>query len=137
MNTLNNIFNTDEIEINSVNKKYSKILLIIIILVSSLLLIKKDYYYENILLIDDNNIFLLVDKDVINSVKDKKTILVNKISNNYSINRIIDKGDICYMDIKLNTNISNISNTKYKTLLGKESVFEYIIRTIKKVSWRK
>lgn len=134
MNTLNNIFNTDEIEINSVNKKYSKILLIIIILVSSLLLIKKDYYYENILLIDDNNTFLLVDKDVINSVKDKKTILVNKISNNYSINRIIDKGDICYMDIKFNTNISIISNTKYKILLGKESIFEYIIRTIKKVS---
>ena len=35
MRLLNNIFNTDDIEINKANKRYSKILIVIIILITS------------------------------------------------------------------------------------------------------
>ena len=134
MSLLNNIFNIDEMEINSINKKYLKIFIVMILLIIGLLVIKKDCYYENDLLFNDNSIILIVDKDILNKIKTKKTLFVNKIESNYSINKIIDDGNICYIDIKLDINIENISNTKYKVLLGKETIFEYIVRIIKKIT---
>lgn len=132
MNLLDDVFNIDDIEINKVNKKYIMVLLIICLLITGLFLIKKDYYYENKIIVDDNKTLLLVDKDKVNEVKKKKIILINEIETNYSINKIIDDRNICYMDI--NVNIENISSENYKILLGKETIFEYIIRVIKKVS---
>lgn len=134
MNLFNNIFNADTIEIIKINKNYLRLILVILLLFAILFLIKKDYYYENNLLINNDNIFLLVDKKMINEIKKAKTILVNKIENDYSINKIIDQGDICYVDISLYANIENILDNKYQILLGKETVFEYIIRIIKKIS---
>ena len=134
MRLLNNIFNTDDTEINKANKRYFKILIVIIFLIIGLLIIKRDYYYENNLLINDDSILLLVDKDTINKIKTKKIVLIDNIESNYRINKIINDGNICYIDIKLDVSIENISDTKYKILLGKETIFEYIIRVIKKIS---
>ena len=137
MNLLDNVFNTDKLEINMVNKKYLIVFCFLIILLVIILLIKKDYYYENNLILGDERIILLVDKDKINEVKNKKKVLINEIESDYSINKIIDEENVCYVDIKLYTNITNISNQKYKILLGKETIFEYIIRIIRKISWKK
>lgn len=134
LNLLDNIFNTDSIEINKVNKKYLIILIIICLLSSGLFLIRKDYYYQNKIIIDDDRILLLVDKDKVNEIKKKKIVLIDDIKTNYSINKIINDGNICYIDINLEINIENISDKKYRILLGKETIFEYIIRVIKKVS---
>ena len=134
MNLLNNILDTDQIQINKFSKVYIKILLGMLILLLLLLLIKKNYYYENELIYDNTNIILLSDKNTINKIKNSKVILVNDIESDYSINRIIDKNDTCYVDIKLNSNIEGFSSGKYKILLGKETILEYFIRIIKKVS---
>ena len=133
MDLLNNVFNVDDNEINKFNIKYIKVLIITILLIVTLFIIKKDYYYGNDIIISENMMAIVVDKSVLNKVKNKNTILVNEIENKYSINKIIDEGNICYIDITLNTDIENISNSKYKILLGKETIFEYIIRVIKKV----
>ena len=131
-----NIFNTDEMEINITNKKYFIFLIIIIFIIIGLLTIKKDYYYENNLLQDEGSFMLLAEKDVVNTIKDKRTILINGIKNNYNINKIIDNGNVCYIDIKIDVDIENISSGKYKILLRKETFFEFIIRVIKKISWK-
>lgn len=133
MDLLNNVFNVDDNEINKFNIKYIKVLIITILLIVTLFIIKKDYYYGNDIIISENMMAIVVDKSVLNKVKNKNTILVNESENKYSINKIIDEGSICYIDITLNTDIENISNSKYKILLGKETIFEYIIRVIKKV----
>ena len=129
-----NIFNTDEMEINITNKKYFIFLIIIIFIIIGLLTIKKYYYYENNLLQDEGSFMLLAEKDVVNTIKDKRTILINGIKNNYNINKIIDNGNVCYIDIKIDVDIENISSGKYKILLRKETFFEFIIRVIKKIS---
>ena len=134
MNLLNQVFNLDKDEINRVNKNYLIVFLLMMVLLIVVLFLKKDYYYENSLLFNEDSIMLLVNKDEINKIKDKQSILINEIRSDYSINRIIEEGNICYVDIDLKTNISNISQSKYKILLGKETIFEYIVRIIKKVS---
>ncbi len=134
MNLLNQVFNLDKDEINRVNKKYIIVFSIMMALLIVVLFLKKDYYYENSLLFNEDSIMLLVNKDEINKINDNRYILINGIKSDYSINRIIEEGNICYADINLKTNITNISQTKYKILLGKETIFEYIIRIIRKVS---
>lgn len=134
MNLLNQVFNLDNDEINRVNKNYLIVFLIMMMLLVVVLFLKKDYYYENDLVFNEDSIILLVDKNDINKIKDKQSILINKIKSDYSINKIIDQGNICYVDINLKTSITNISQGKYKILLGKETIFEYIIRIIRKVS---
>ncbi len=134
MNLLNQVFNLDNDEINRVNKNYLIVFLIMMMLLVVVLFLKKDYYYENDLVFNEDSIILLVDKNDINKIKDKQSILINKIKSDYSINKIIDQGNICYVDINLKTSITNIFQGKYKILLGKETIFEYIIRIIRKVS---
>ncbi len=131
---MNQVFNLDNDEINRVNKNYLIVFLIMMMLLVVVLFLKKDYYYENDLVFNEDSIILLVDKNDINKIKDKQSILINKIKSDYSINKIIDQGNICYVDINLKTSITNIFQGKYKILLGKETIFEYIIRIIRKVS---
>ena len=131
---LNDIFNIEQIEINRLIKKYFKILIVIIILSITLLFyIENDCYYTNNLVTGEDSILLVVDKEMVNEVQNKSNIFVNDISSNYSINRIIPDGDICYIDVNLGTNIIDNGDMKYKIFLGKEKMIEYFIRTIKKI----
>ena len=132
MNLLNSVFNIDKIEAMKVNRNYLFIFLAIVFLLGIFLIIKKDYYYENIFLKEDDNYILLVEKNMVNLIKNRNKILVNKIESDYSINNIIDKNDTCYVYIKLSTTISNIQDNKYQVLIGKETIFEYIVRVIRK-----
>lgn len=58
--------------------------------------------------------------------------LYNNIASDYSINKIMDGEDVCYVDINLTTKIENIHEMKYQIFLGKETIGEYLIRIIKK-----
>ena len=131
-NLLNEIFNPEQIEIIMVNQRYLKIFgITVFFLIVSLFLLSKNYYYENVMIIKDDKVLLVVDKKIINDITKKSKIIVNDISSNYSINNIISDGDICYIDIKLETNIINNQNMKYKIFLRKERMIEYFIRIIK------
>ena len=133
MKLLNNIFDLDQIEINKINKICLRALIIIVwILFVGVVFIKKDYYYENVLIKENDNIIFLVDKDEMNNIQNKEGVLINKIQSKYSINKIISCEDICYVDINITTNMENITGNKYKILLGKERIIEYLIRIIKK-----
>ena len=130
----NDIFNQDDIKINYFNKRYLKIIIVIVIILFLVLfLIKKNYYYENDIIQNSDGIILLVDKDMINSIKRQRTIVINNIESDYDINKVINDKDICYLEINLKTDIKNIEKAKYKIFLGKETILEYIIRIIKKV----
>ena len=134
MNLLNDIFDSEQIEINMITKKYLKIFIIIIILlITFLFYIEKNNYYANSLIIGEDSILLVVDKKMVNEVKNENSLIVNNISSNYSINRIIPDGDICYIDINLETNILNGQEKEYKIFLGKEKMIEYLIRIIKMI----
>ena len=134
MNLLNEVFNYDQTEIDIINKKYWKIFVLIMFFLAPLLfLVDKNYYYEGNIMIDEDNIFLIVDKDMVNEVKNKKNILINNISSNYSINRIITDNDICYLDVNLEINILNKQNMTYRVFIRKEKMIEYFIRIIKTI----
>ena len=134
MNLLNNVFDLDRIEINHSNQKYLLIFGILMILVLIVFLLKKDYYYENTLIVNDNEILLLTDREEVNKIVNNDNIWINEIRSDYSIDKIINQDSICYVSIKLNIPITNITSVKYKILLGKETIFEYFVRIIRKVS---
>lgn len=131
---LHNVFNQDDIKVDYFNKKCLLVMIIVIVtLLIMVFTIKKDYYYENIITQSDTSIILLAHKNMVNIIKRNKSILVNDIESDYSINKIVDGKNICYIDINLKTNILNIYNLEYKIFLGKETIFEYLIRIIRNV----
>ena len=132
MNLLNSLFNADEIEINNVNKKYLILLISMVVIIILLLLIKKNNYYHSSFTVNDNNIVLLVEKDYVNKVKKTNKIIIDNIENTYSISNITPVDSIYIVSIKLNTKIDNLNPGEYKVYLGKESLFKYIFRIIKK-----
>ncbi len=134
MKQSNSVFNLDEITIKKVNyHNLAMTLFLVILIIGILIFFKKNYYYKNMLIKDKDSIFLVVDKEMVDVISDSKKIIVNKISSGYSINKIIDYSDICYVEIMFDNNITNIQNTEYQLLLGKETIFEYFIRIIKKI----
>ena len=132
MNLLNKLFDFDELEMMKINKKYFIIFIFIFFVILLLLIIKKNNYYINTFTIVDNNIILLVEKDFVNEVKNNKEIIINDIKSGYSINKITIDDDFYLISINLNTKIENIKNGKFKIYIGKESLFDFIIRIIKK-----
>lgn len=132
MNLLNSIFNEDDIEISSDNKKYCLIGLILLILLTLVLLIKKDNYYTNNYSVGEDQIILLVEKEYINKVKDANEIFIQEIKCGYSINGITPMEDNFLVSINLNTSINDIKGGNYKLYLGKETLFDYIRKIIKK-----
>ena len=130
MSLLNKIFNYDDIEINNVNRKYGVILGFFMVIIALLLLIKKDNYYSNTFTYIDNSIVLLVDKDKVNKIETGDKIIVDEINYDYSINSVEPFNNSFLISIK--TKLKNINNGIYKIYLGKESVFDYIVRIIKK-----
>lgn len=131
MNLLNNIFSYDNMEINKVNKRYILIFSLLIILILLLMIIKKDNYYENTFTVIDNSIVLLVDKNYVNKIKDNKKIIIDNIDCEYSINSVESLNDMYMVNIKIDIKI-NVNNGSYKLYLGKERIFDYIVRIIKK-----
>ena len=91
---------------------------------------RKDNYYENYVLEEDGNIIILVDLSKVNKINDSGVIIINGIKDYYSIIKIHKETDICMIYLKLKTNIENINKKKYQILLGKETIIEYIIKTI-------
>ena len=132
MNLLNNLFNTEDIEIVNVNKKYLIIVIIGLVVIGLLLIINKKNYYINKYNVIDDEIILLVEKDYINKIKNSKNITINDVENTYSINTIMPLDNDFLVSIKLNIKIKNISEGDYKIYLGKERLFDYIIRIIRK-----
>ncbi len=131
MNLLNSVFNIDDLEIKKTNKKYLIIFVFLMIVLIMFLLIKKNKYYVNSFTIIDKKIALLVENDRIDDVKENNKIIINNIMCNYSIKKIesVDNSFIVY--IKIDVIIDNLSSGKYMINLGKERLFEYVIRIIK------
>ena len=133
MNLLNKLFDSDKYEVIKINKKSVLLLIITCLLIMFLLFfVKKDNYYINNFTNIDGEIILLIDKDYINTIKNKRKILINDIEFDYSINSIIPVEKKYMLNIKLNNKIDNIKTGKYKVLLGKENLFDYIFRILKK-----
>ena len=132
MNLLNNLFNTEDIEIVNVNRKYLIIMIVVSVVISLLLTINKDNYYVNKFNVIDDGIMLLVEKEYINKIKNSKSITINDVENTYSINSIMPLDNNFLVSIKLNIEIKNINEGDYKIYLGKERLFDYIIRIIGK-----
>jgi len=131
MNLLNSIFNIDDLEIKKTNKKHFIIFVFLMIVLIMLLLVEKNKYYVNSFTIIDKKIALLVENDRIDDVKENNKIIINNIMCNYSIKKIesVDNSFIVY--IKIDVIIDNLSSGKYMINLGKERLFEYVIRIIK------
>lgn len=130
MNLLSNIFDTDRIRIMEVNRKYMSLLILILLVIFVLLLIKKNCYYVNtITKVGDNNV-LVVEKEKLSHIKNNKQIIIDGIEIDYSINRIEVLDNVCF--VYINNIPNNIHDNTYKIYLGKESVFEYIVRILKK-----
>lgn len=132
MNLLNNLFSTEDIEIVNVNRKYLIIITVVLLVIGLLLMINKDNYYINRFNVIDNEIMLLVEKEYINKIKNSKSITINDVENIYSINSIMPLDNNFLVSIKLNMEIKNITEGDYKIYLGKERLFDYIIRIIGK-----
>ena len=130
MNLLNNLFDSDNISIININKKYFKVMIILLIIAIMLLFMKKDIYYTSTFTISDGKTILLVKNDYINNIKESKYITIDNIETKYNINNITLTGDINMVDVSLDT-IINISSGVYKIKLGKERLFDYIIRIIR------
>ena len=130
MNLLNNLFDSDNIAIINVNKKYFKIMILMLIILIFLLLIKKDVYYVNTYTITDEKIILLANNDYVNKIKETNNIIIDNIENKYSINSITLSNNINFVDISLDTKI-NSNGGVYKIKIGKERLFDYIIRIIR------
>ena len=131
MNLLNNLFNAEDMEIVSVNKKYVVITTVFLVFISLLLMIKKDNYYVNNFSIIENEINLIVEKEYINRIKKSNIIIISGVESKYSINSIMPIENNFLVNIKLDT-IENITMGEYKIYLGKERLFDYIIKVIRK-----
>ena len=133
MNLLNSFFDVDMSEISNINRKSVILLIIIITLIIGILLcLKKNYYYVGEYNIVNNEMILLVEKDYLNKLKKTKNIIINDIENSYSINTITPVDENYLVNIKLNNTIKNIQTGKYKIFIGKENLFDFILRIIKK-----
>ena len=134
MSLLSDFFDGDNYELISLNKKYIIVILLMIFIMILLILIKKDIYYQNSFNVIENNVVLLVEKNYVNIVKENKKIIINDIKYDYKINTIEQVNNNFLINIKLDTELININYGSYKIFLGKERLFDYIIKIIK---WKK
>ena len=133
MNLLNNIFNFDEIEIKRLSRKYLLIFIIFILMMITLLLIEKNRYYTNTFNVINEKMVLFVQKEYINEISNNNMIVIdNSIESSYSIKKVEPVDNMFMVSIKTSIPLKNISNGSYKVYTGKERLFEYIVRIIKK-----
>lgn len=131
MSLLNNVFNYDDIEIVNLNKKYYLVLILIIVIIVMLFLIKKDNYYVNTFSSLDETV-LLVESKYLDKIKSSKEIVINDIKYDYSVNIITPVDSSFLVSINLNHKVKNTNHGVYKINIGKERLFDYIVRIIKK-----
>ena len=130
----NPIFNDDYLETKKQSYKYLIVVIIVILLLVVLLLvIKKQRYYVNQLdFIDNKNAYIIVDKDILNIIKNKKQLFIDDISYDFDIDKIEENNMIYFVNIHFSSDL--LVNTKiYKVYLDNESFMNYIIRIIKGV----
>lgn len=127
MNLLTNLFD-DNWEIISINKRSLLLVIIFIALIVILLLVKMDNYYQNVFNVFENKLSLLVEREYLNRIKSSKEIIIDGIKYDYDIVDIepIDKNYI--MHISLHTSLKNNRQGSYKIYLGKERLFDFIIK---------
>lgn len=130
----NPIFDDDYLEIKKQSYKYLLIVILVIALTIVLLfVIKKQRYYVNQLVFFDNrNAYIIVDKDNLDMMKNKKQLFIDDISYDFDIDKIEEKNMIYFVSIHFSIDL--LVNTKiYKVYLDNESFMNYIIRIIKGV----
>jgi hypothetical protein len=132
MNLLNNIYNFDDIELVKLNKKYLLLITLFLVIIISLLIIKKDNYLDNSFTIVDDRLLLVTDKDNLKKVQEANKIIINDIKCDYQIVEIESFDNSYLVSININNQIKNIRGGTYQIYLGKERLFDYIIRIIKK-----
>jgi hypothetical protein len=130
MNLLTNLFG-DDLEILSINKRSLLMIIVAIIIIISVLLIKKDNYYQNVFDTFDNGIAILVEKDYINEVKNSKIIIINDLKYDYDIVNIEPIDDSFIVKINMDLKYINSNQGSYKIHIGKERLFDYIIKKIR------
>ena len=95
-----------------------------------LIFLEKNNYYIGTFTVSNDKIVLLAEKDKVNNITSNKKIIIDGIENNYSIRSIDVIDNVSMVNIKTDIKIKNISSGTYKVYLGKERLFEYIIRII-------
>lgn len=128
MNILSDIFDTDRIRIMEDKRKYMVILIVIFLIITILFIHEKDRYYTNTITNVGDQKVLIVEKDMIDSIKSSNKIIIDDLESDYSINRTEVLQDVCFVYINLEYN--DIHNNTYKIYLGKERVLDYIIRIL-------
>lgn len=121
----------NKIKINHINKIYINIITITILMsitILSLLLIKINNYYENELIIN-NQIITIINTSDINIFKNN-TMLINNKEYKYNIisKEKYNNNYILTLDIKS----YDKNNNKYKILINKINLLEYIIKIIER-----
>jgi len=131
-NLLNSIFNIDKMKIMEENvKNMIVVCFIIVFIILFILLFKKDFYYANTFTKVGDDYILVVDNDMVKEVELAKKIIINNHEKGFSINKKEQLEDTSFLYVRFdNKDLS--SNGIYKIYLGKETLFEYIIRIIKK-----
>ena len=130
----NPIFDDDYLGTKKQSYKYLLIVILVIALTIVLLfVIKKQRYYVNQLVFFDNrNAYIIVDKDNLDMMKNKKQLFIDDISYDFDIDKIEEKNMIYFVSIHFSIDL--LVNTKiYKVYLDNESFMNYIIRIIKGV----
>ncbi len=128
MNILSDIFDTDRIRIMEDKRKNMVILIVIFLIITILFIHEKDRYYTNTITNVGDQKVLIVEKDMIDSIKNNNKIIIDDLESDYSINRVEVLQDVCFVYVNLEYN--EIHNNTYKIYLGKEKVLDYIIRIL-------
>ena len=132
MNLLNSVFDIDDIEITEKSTKYSILIIVIIISVMLMLFVPKNNYYSNSFISSNDGIELFVEKEYSDRVVNSKEIIINKMKYDYSIKEVIPFDDNFLIRIIVDNKIESLNRGTYQINLGKERLFDYIIRIIKK-----
>ena len=127
-----NLFNSVDREIMNNTFKYNVCFFIILLLIFfSLFFIKINNYYENnISFINDKNAVIIIDKNYLERIKNNNKILLNDVCFDFNIDKIeeIEKGYL--ININFESEL-NLNTSMYKIYLDSESLFKFIVETIK------
>ena len=112
--------------------KCNGIFCILIIILMGLLFIKKDYYYQNVItFVDKENAIIVVDKKMINKIKESKELIIHVMILKYNVNKIEEKEDLYLVSIHFNVELDIPNAMTYHVFLDKECIIRYILRIMK------
>ena len=129
-----NLFNDSDRFIFNKTFRYNVIVMIVLLIIMVLLLLlEKNQYYENqITFMDDKMAFLVVDNKYLNTVKEKKELILDKVSYKYNIEKIEEVGEIYFVYINFDIKLK-VNERYYKIFIGKEKLVQYFIRIVKDI----